>query len=174
MHAFVLARSRSVQLDDHVFGGLYEDRGVAHGTGRDDLAVFGNGCRFDDRVVDLRQYALTDQFRHVGQMLVDVEHFTRVDLLALDRVALIGDALVDDAGFGHGLVSGRAHGGTGEQVDLELLFLAALRQRSGEFLRLAEQGEATHPQRHAVFDPRCCLFCGDDFVQKCSIANVFV
>src|SRR5690606_11027833 len=37
VHAFVLARSRSVQLDDHVLGGLYEDRGVAHGTGRDDL-----------------------------------------------------------------------------------------------------------------------------------------
>src|SRR5690606_10484629 len=66
VHAFVFTRSGSVQLDDYMLGGLYEDRGVAHRAGRNDLTVFGNGGRFDDRVVDLRQHALADQFCHVG------------------------------------------------------------------------------------------------------------
>src|SRR5690606_21910418 len=101
VHAFVLTWSRSVQLDDHVLGGLYENRGVTHRTGRNDLSVFGDCRRLDDCVIHLRQYALTNQLSHVGQMLVDVEHFTGVDLFALNRVALIGNTLVDDAGFGH-------------------------------------------------------------------------
>src|SRR5690606_14362819 len=174
VHAFIFARSRGVELDDYVLGGLNEDRRVTYRAGRNDLAVFGDGCRFDDGVVDLGQYALADQFGHVGQMLVDVEDFTSVDFLTLNRVALVRDTLVDDAGFSHGLVSGRAHGGASEEVDLELLFLAALRKCSGEFFRLTEKSEATHAQCHAIFDPRCSFFCGNDFIQECSIANVFV
>src|SRR5690606_22805647 len=97
VHAFVLTRSRRVQLDDHVFGGLYENRRVAYGTGRNDLTVFGDSSGFNDGVVDLRQDALADQFSHVRQVLVDVQHFAGVDLFALYRVALIRNALVDDA-----------------------------------------------------------------------------
>src|SRR5690606_17509266 len=172
VHAFVLTRSRRVQLDDHVFGGLYENRRVAYGTGRNDLTVFGDSSGFNDGVVDLRQDALADQFSHVRQVLVDVQHFAGVDLFALYRVALIRNALVDDARLSHGLVGGRAHGSVGEQVDLELLFLATLGQCPREFLRFTKQSETTHTQRHAVFDPRCCFFCRYNLVQESSIANV--
>src|SRR5690606_23475518 len=66
VHAFVFARGGGVQLDDDVLGGLHEDRRVAHGTGGDDLTVFGDGGGFDDGVVDLGQYALADQLGGVG------------------------------------------------------------------------------------------------------------
>ncbi|MCY1465200.1 hypothetical protein D9M71_833160 [compost metagenome] len=56
MQAFQVGVVRQVDLDDHLFGEDSETGRVAHRGGRNDMALFGNGDRFDDR--DVRQLEL--------------------------------------------------------------------------------------------------------------------
>ncbi len=173
VHAFIGSRCAQVHFNDDVLGSFDVNGRVAHRAGRNNFAIFGNGCSLDDGVVNARQHTLAHVFGVVGQVLVNVERLAFVDLLAQDRVGVVREAQVNNTGFGHGAVSRRPHGGTGKQVDLEFFFLATLGQRHRELFGFTKQGEATHAQCHAVVNPGCSFLCGNYFIQKCWMTNMF-
>ncbi|MNL13032.1 hypothetical protein D3C87_1339190 [compost metagenome] len=88
VQAFEIRVVREVDLNDHLFGKNREAGRVAHGSGRHDMALFGDGYRFDHRNVRQLQLLVAQLLDGFREVLVDEHHFTGVDRLAQSAIHL--------------------------------------------------------------------------------------
>ncbi|MCY1542550.1 hypothetical protein D9M68_783040 [compost metagenome] len=141
-----------VDLDDHALGEDREAGGVAHGSGRHDVALLGDGHGFDHGDVGQLELVVAQLLDGFRQVLVDEHHRAFIDRLAQGAVHLEGHAAGQHSGFGELLVEVVAQACAGHEADLQRLFPGSLGQRLGHGLGFAGAGEAAHADGHAVFD----------------------
>ena len=152
-HAFQRQRFGHCDLYDDSVGFRHIGRGVADGSGRDQIAVFGDRQRFDQRDIRFLDMTGRDEFRAAAEVHIDVSDLIRVDRLAQRRVGLVRNALADRAGFGQFRIDFRTDGSAGVKVDLH--FAAGfdlLGECVRDCFRVTGVGKAADADRHAVQD----------------------
>ncbi len=141
-----------VHLEDDAVGEVEPGLVVADGGGRDETAVGGDPRHLDDGEVEVAEEPLPDHLGDVAQVHVDVVHLPGIDLLARDRVDLIGHAQVDAVHGREGAVEVRAGGGSRPHAHGEMLVVLlglgyAVGEGLGHGLGVAGTGEAAHADR---------------------------
>ncbi len=120
VHAVHGRRLLGVDLDDDLVGHLQPGLVVAHGGGRDQIALGGHADNLDDGQVNLAVEAEPGVLGDMGQVDVHVLHVAFVDAAAELRVGHVRKTEVHALGLGQHAVQFRSGGGTGQNVDLEV------------------------------------------------------
>ena len=159
VHAIQVGGLPRVHLQDDPVG-LVEPRVVvADRGGRDQRAVRGHAGHLDQRDVEVAEEAFLDHLRDVRQMDVQVLQLSGVDLGSGHRVGLVRHAQVDSVHGRQRAVQFGGGGRAGPDADREAIpprgrFGGATDKRGRYRLRVAEAGEAAHPDVVAWRDVR--------------------
>ena len=162
METLIGARVPLVDFDDDLVGDVQPGLGVSHGAAGDQQSVGQHGGHFDHSHIEVAVEAEPGLLGGVAQVGVDVFGGAGVDRLAQRRIGLEGKPLAQGARLGeHAVQLGRG-GGTGPELDSELLtplmgVLRPLGKGSGDGLGIPGSGEAAHADTVAVMDVGGCL-----------------
>ena len=168
MHTFQSYRLSGVNFNDNFLCALYERRGIAHGSGRnqtnfafaqvDDFANFYD-CNID--VATVSHEAITSQLSNVAQMQVGVFNFTAVDSFTHIAIGLVRHTTVNDVN--HSGVHFRTYGCAGANVDFEGSFFASFSKSQRNSFRIARRSKTTGTYVVTILYEFCSSFSRHNF-----------
>ena len=153
MHALKLQRLRYIHFDDDHISRLHIGSRIAHGSRRNDIALFRDCAGLDDGYIDFAaEIAIAGQLGRFAQMQVAIIDLTGIDLCPQRLICLVRHAESNAMCLGQGTIKFLASRCTSPQIDFKGVLLHALSQRQRNRLRIPGRGESARTNIHARLD----------------------